>query len=62
MEILNTHNVWVVTGISGGKREEGVEVLVEERIKRSNMDLITGESPKGEDKINGINQETHTGK
>ena len=26
MEILNTQNVWVVTGISRGKREEGVAV------------------------------------
>ena len=39
VEILNTHNIWVVAGPGRGQQKRGGGKLVEERIQRSNEDL-----------------------
>ena len=39
VEILNTHNIWVVAGPGRGQQTREGGKLVEERIQRSNEDL-----------------------
>ena len=39
VEILNTHNIWVVAGPGRGQQKRGGGKLVEERIQRTNEDL-----------------------
>ena len=50
VEILNTHNIWVVAGPGRGREKTGGGNLVEERIQRSNGDLMIEERSKEKNK------------
>lgn len=50
VEILITHNIWVVAGPGRGQEKTGGGNLVEERIQRSNEDLMIEERSKGKNK------------